>query len=111
VQSSTYGKVLALDGIVQLTDKDECAYQEMITHLPLCSISYPKKVYLLISVFPQCSVVIDHTFIAITLSRGLVSDTKLDDIFLIYRSTKNISFFPVMSPLAHKVHSDLCSYV
>jgi spermidine synthase len=38
-----------LDGIVQLTDKDECAYQEMITHLPLCSIPSPKKVYLLIS--------------------------------------------------------------
>ncbi len=44
MQSSTYGKVLVLDGIVQLTDKDECAYQEMITHLPLCSIPSPKKV-------------------------------------------------------------------
>ncbi|XP_020272276.1 spermine synthase-like isoform X2 [Asparagus officinalis] len=43
-ESSTYGKVLALDGIVQLTEKDECAYQEMITHLPLCSISSPKTV-------------------------------------------------------------------
>ncbi|AQK67912.1 Spermine synthase [Zea mays] len=43
-ESSTYGKVLVLDGIVQLTDKDECAYQEMITHLPLCSIPSPKKV-------------------------------------------------------------------
>ncbi|CAD6248326.1 unnamed protein product [Miscanthus lutarioriparius] len=42
-ESSTYGKVLVLDGIVQLTDKDECAYQEMITHLPLCSIPSPKK--------------------------------------------------------------------
>lgn len=43
-ESSTYGKVLALDGIVQLTEKDECAYQEMISHLPLCSISSPKSV-------------------------------------------------------------------
>ncbi|PWZ20479.1 Spermine synthase [Zea mays] len=43
-ESSTYGKVLVLDGIVQLTDKDECGYQEMITHLPLCSIPSPKKV-------------------------------------------------------------------
>jgi hypothetical protein len=46
MQSLTYGKVLVLDGIVQLTDKDECAYQEMITHLPLCSIPSPKKVIL-----------------------------------------------------------------
>ncbi|KAF8390384.1 hypothetical protein HHK36_024910 [Tetracentron sinense] len=43
-QSSTYGKVLVLDGVIQLTERDECAYQEMITHLPLCSIPDPKKV-------------------------------------------------------------------
>lgn len=43
-ESATYGKVLVLDGIVQLTEKDECAYQEMIAHLPLCSIPSPKKV-------------------------------------------------------------------
>lgn len=44
MQSSTYGNVLVLDGIVQLTEKDECAYQEMVTHLPLCSIPSPKSV-------------------------------------------------------------------
>lgn len=43
-QSSTYGKVLVLDGVIQLTERDECAYQEMITHLPLSSIPDPKKV-------------------------------------------------------------------
>ncbi|GJN19485.1 hypothetical protein PR202_gb06767 [Eleusine coracana subsp. coracana] len=53
-ESSSYGKVLVLDGIVQLTDKDECAYQEMITHLPLCSIPSPKKVCK--DFFPQLSV-------------------------------------------------------
>ncbi|CAN6569626.1 unnamed protein product [Malus baccata var. baccata] len=43
-QSSIYGKVLVLDGIIQLSEKDECAYQERIAHLPLCSISSPKTV-------------------------------------------------------------------
>ncbi|CAL9050243.1 unnamed protein product [Musa banksii] len=43
-QSSTYGKVLVLDGVIQVAERDECAYQEMIAHLPLCSISNPKKV-------------------------------------------------------------------
>ncbi|ERN05918.1 hypothetical protein AMTR_s00006p00268590 [Amborella trichopoda] len=43
-QSSTYGKVLVLDGVIQCTERDEFAYQEMITHLPLCSIPNPKKV-------------------------------------------------------------------
>ncbi|KAJ3700249.1 hypothetical protein LUZ61_003954 [Rhynchospora tenuis] len=43
-ESATYRKVLVLDGILQLTDKDECAYQEMILHLPLCSIPSIKTV-------------------------------------------------------------------
>ncbi|XP_073292923.1 spermine synthase-like isoform X1 [Primulina huaijiensis] len=43
-ESSAYGRVLVLDGILQLTEKDECAYQEMIAHLPLCSIESPKNV-------------------------------------------------------------------
>ncbi|PON93361.1 Polyamine biosynthesis domain, conserved site [Trema orientale] len=46
-QSSAYGKVFVLDGALQLTEKDECAYQEMMTHLPLCSIPNPKKVLLI----------------------------------------------------------------
>ncbi|KZV27578.1 spermine synthase-like [Dorcoceras hygrometricum] len=43
-ESSAYGRVLVLDGILQLTEKDEFAYQEMIAHLPLCSIESPKHV-------------------------------------------------------------------
>ncbi|GKB07367.1 spermine synthase-like protein, partial [Tanacetum coccineum] len=45
-ESATYGKVLVLDGILQLTERDEFAYQEMIAHLPLCSIKSPKNVTL-----------------------------------------------------------------
>ena len=44
IQSSAHGKVLVLDGIVQLIDKDEFTYLEMIAHLPFCSIPSPKKV-------------------------------------------------------------------
>jgi spermidine synthase len=43
-QSESYGKVLVLDGVIQLTERDEFSYQEMITHLPLCSVPNPKKV-------------------------------------------------------------------
>ncbi|XP_023000661.1 spermidine synthase 1-like [Cucurbita maxima] len=46
-QSQTYGKIAILDGCLQLTEKDECSYQEMLTHLPLCSIPNPKKVLLI----------------------------------------------------------------
>ncbi|XP_040990839.1 spermidine synthase 1-like isoform X2 [Juglans microcarpa x Juglans regia] len=40
-------QVFVLDGALQLTEKDECSYQEMMTHLPLCSIPNPNKVLLI----------------------------------------------------------------
>ncbi|KAG5028076.1 hypothetical protein JHK87_011590 [Glycine soja] len=45
-ESSRHGKVAILDGYIQLTENDEFAYQEMLTHLALCSIPNPKKVLL-----------------------------------------------------------------
>ncbi|KAM3719281.1 Spermidine synthase [Dirofilaria immitis] len=46
-KSSTYGNVLALDGIIQCTERDEFAYQEMITHLAMFSHSLPRKVLII----------------------------------------------------------------
>ncbi|KDP31122.1 hypothetical protein JCGZ_11498 [Jatropha curcas] len=46
-QSSAHGKIVILNGALQLTEKDEFVYQEMLTHLPLCSIPNPKKVLLI----------------------------------------------------------------
>eukprot|EP01117_Protostelium_nocturnum_P020326 TRINITY_DN9090_c0_g1_i2.p1 TRINITY_DN9090_c0_g1~~TRINITY_DN9090_c0_g1_i2.p1 ORF type:complete len:261 (-),score=86.95 TRINITY_DN9090_c0_g1_i2:93-875(-) len=43
-KSKTYGNVLVLDGVIQATEKDEFAYQEMFAHLALCSHPDPKKV-------------------------------------------------------------------
>lgn len=43
-KSTTYGNVLVLDGIIQCTERDEFAYQEMITHIPLYLHKNPKKV-------------------------------------------------------------------
>ena len=52
--SKTYGRVLALDGVIQCTERDECSYQEMMAHLPLCSHPNPTKVCIhsLFLVFP-----------------------------------------------------------
>eukprot|EP00039_Didymoeca_costata_P019422 m.337486 g.337486 ORF g.337486 m.337486 type:complete len:299 (-) comp18146_c0_seq1:1527-2423(-) len=43
-KSKNYGTVLVLDGVIQITERDEHAYQEMITHLPMNSHPDPKKV-------------------------------------------------------------------
>ena len=43
-RSSTYGTVLVLDGVIQLTERDEAAYQEMITNLPMMAHPHPKRI-------------------------------------------------------------------
>lgn len=43
-KSKSFGNVLVLDGIIQCTERDEHAYQEMIAHLPLSCHENPKQV-------------------------------------------------------------------
>lgn len=42
--SETYGRVLILDGVIQVTERDEFSYQEMITHVPMFAHANPKSV-------------------------------------------------------------------
>ncbi|KAK0395138.1 hypothetical protein QR680_001135 [Steinernema hermaphroditum] len=46
-KSKTYGNVLVLDGVIQCTERDEFAYQEMLAHLPMCAHPNPKKVLII----------------------------------------------------------------
>lgn len=46
-ESETWGNVLVLDGVIQLTEKDEMSYQEMMAHLPMFAHSSPKKVLII----------------------------------------------------------------
>ena len=39
-----FGKVLVLDGIIQLTERDNAGYHEMITHVPSLAQGNPKRV-------------------------------------------------------------------
>lgn len=38
-------QVLVLDGVIQATERDEMAYQEMIVHLPMFAHPNPRKVH------------------------------------------------------------------
>lgn len=46
-RSKSYGNILVLDGVIQCTERDEHAYQEMIAHLPLFTHPNPKKVLII----------------------------------------------------------------
>lgn len=39
-----YGKLLALDGCIMLTDRDEAIYHEMLVHIPMLSHQDPRRV-------------------------------------------------------------------
>ena len=44
VDTPEYGRTLVLDGALQLTERDEFCYSEMMAHVPLCSHPDPKRV-------------------------------------------------------------------
>ena len=46
-KNPVFGTVLVLDGVIQLTEKDERIYNENIVHIPLTSHSNPKRVLLI----------------------------------------------------------------
>ncbi|OGR10794.1 MAG: spermidine synthase [Desulfobacterales bacterium RIFOXYA12_FULL_46_15] len=43
-ETKHHGRMLVLDGIIQLTDFDEFAYQEMLAHIPMFAHPLPEKV-------------------------------------------------------------------
>lgn len=47
VDTYLYGKVLLLDGIVQLSEKDEFMYHEMLVHPAMVTHPEPKKVFII----------------------------------------------------------------
>lgn len=46
-ESTAWGRVLVLDGVIQLTERDEMSYQEMMAHLPLFAHSSPSEVLII----------------------------------------------------------------
>ncbi|MEM7262670.1 MAG: polyamine aminopropyltransferase [Planctomycetota bacterium] len=46
-ESEEFGNVLTLDDLVMLTERDEFVYHEMLTHVPLLSLSDPKSVLII----------------------------------------------------------------
>ncbi len=46
-RNSIYGTVMALDGIIQTTERDEFVYHEMLTHVPLLAHGNAKRVLII----------------------------------------------------------------
>lgn len=46
-ENDALGRVLVLDGIVQITEKDEFVYQEMMAHVPVFSHANPQNVLII----------------------------------------------------------------
>lgn len=46
-ESTSHGRVLVLDGVVQITERDEFVYQEMLVHVPLLAHGAAKSVLII----------------------------------------------------------------
>ncbi|WP_424813845.1 polyamine aminopropyltransferase [Roseococcus sp. YIM B11640] len=46
-ESHLHGRVMLLDGVVQITERDEFVYQEMLTHVPLLAHGAAKRVLII----------------------------------------------------------------
>ncbi|MBW8269827.1 polyamine aminopropyltransferase [Caldovatus aquaticus] len=46
-ESESHGRVMLLDGVVQITEADEFIYQEMLTHVPLLAHGEAKRVLII----------------------------------------------------------------
>ncbi|MCX8134066.1 MAG: polyamine aminopropyltransferase [Roseococcus sp.] len=46
-ESFTHGRVMLLDGVVQITERDEFVYQEMLTHVPLLAHGEARRVLII----------------------------------------------------------------
>ncbi len=46
-ENGTFGRVMMLDGVVQLTEADEFVYHEMMAHVPLMAHPEPKRVLII----------------------------------------------------------------
>lgn len=46
-KTKPFGRMLVLDGVIMCTEWDECAYHEMITHVPLFAHTRPEKVLII----------------------------------------------------------------
>lgn len=46
-ESESHGRVLVLDGVIQITEGDEFVYQEMLTHVPLLAHGEAKRVLII----------------------------------------------------------------
>ena len=46
-ESFSHGRVMVLDGVIQITERDEFVYQEMLTHVPLLAHGAAKRVLII----------------------------------------------------------------
>ena len=46
-ETESHGRVLTLDGVIQITERDEFVYQEMLTHVPLLAHGNAKNVLII----------------------------------------------------------------
>jgi len=53
-ESASHGRVMVLDGVIQITERDEFAYQEMLAHVPLLAHGSARSVLVIAPAMAAC---------------------------------------------------------
>lgn len=53
-ENAAFGRVMALDGVIQTTERDEFIYHEMLTHVPLLAHGHVKHVLIIGVCYARC---------------------------------------------------------
>lgn len=107
-ETDSHGRVLTLDGVVQITEADEFVYQEMLTHVPL--FTHPDPANVLIIGAGDGGVlrrVLEHS----SVQRAVMVEIDGDVIELCKQHMPGLSGFAWDDPRAEVIIGDGIAYV
>ncbi|XAO71271.1 MAG: polyamine aminopropyltransferase [Acetobacteraceae bacterium] len=107
-KTAYHGRVLLLDGVVQVTEKDEFPYHEMITHVPLLTHGAAKRVLI---IGAGDGGVLRHVLMHRTVEKAVMVEIDSDVIDLSKRFMPQVGGASWDDPRAEVIVGDGIAYV
>ena len=107
-ETDSHGRVMTLDGVVQITERDEFVYQEMLTHVPLLAHGAAKNVLI---IGAGDGGVLKHVLMHCGVERAVMVEIDGEVIELAKRFLPGIGGDAWTAPRAHVIVGDGIDYL